>query len=402
MYDDRPRREEFLVFGSPDIRQDEIDEVVATLKSGWIGTGPKTKQFEAMFASYTRAGSALALNSCTAGLDLALDVIELHEGEEVITTPMTFVATANVIEHHRARPVFVDVDARTMNIDPALIEQAITERTRAILAVDMAGRPCDYDAISDIARRHNLVLIEDAAHATEAWYQGRKVGSIADLTAFSFYVTKNLVTGEGGMLTTSHREWMDELRIRSLHGISKDAWKRYSASGFTPYECTYPGYKYNMTDVQASLGLHQLARIEESLKLREYYWAMYDAAFADVPELITPAPNAPGSRHARHLYTLLLDIEHLGISRNEFVDALKDENIGAGVHFTAVHLHPYYQQKYEYCQGDYPMAEWISERTVSLPLSTRLTEDDVQDVIAAVLRLVRRYSRRYNLRLSAV
>jgi dTDP-4-amino-4,6-dideoxygalactose transaminase len=325
---------------------------------------------------------------------LALDVLGVDRGDEVITTPLTFASTANVIVHRGARPVFVDVDRDTMNIDPNKIESAITPRTRAIIPVHLAGRPCEMDKIMDIARRHGLYVIEDAAHAAEAHYRGRKVGNIGNITAFSFYVTKNICTGEGGMVTTNNDEWAEALRIKSLHGISKDAWSRYSAQGFQPYETLYPGYKYNMMDIQAALGIHQLERVEENLKLRERYWRVYDDAFASVPEIFTPMKDlSVGTRHARHLYTILLNNERLRITRNEFIEALKAENIGSGIHFTALHLHRYYRETFGYQHGDFPNAEWIGERTVSLPLSPSLTDDDVASVIEAVHTVLRRSRR---------
>jgi len=389
-----PVRKEFLVFGSPAIEEAEIQEVVDTLRSGWLGTGPKVHRFEEDFKRYIGCKHAIAVNSCTAGLHLALDVLGIGEGDEVITTPMTFAATANVVVHRRARPVFVDVDRESQNIDPNRIEDAITPRTKAIIPVHMAGRPCEMDAIMDIAQRHNLFVIEDAAHAVEAIYKGQKIGNIGHVTVFSFYVTKNVCTGEGGMITTNNDEWAEEMRIKRLHGISKDAWKRYSAEGFQPYETLYPGYKYNMMDIQAALGIHQLARVEENLKVRERYWQMYDEAFAEIPEIITPLRDLPpNSRHARHLYTILLDIDRLRITRNHFIEALKAENIGTGIHFTALHLHKYYQEKFGYRPGDFPNAEWIGERTISLPLSVKITRADIDDVIIAVRRVLTFYRR---------
>ncbi len=385
----KPVRDSFLVFGSPAIAEEEIQEVVDTLRSGWLGTGPKVKRFEEDFRHYIGCKHAVALSSCTAGLHLALDVLGVGEGDEVITTPLTFAATANVVMHCRAKPVFVDVDRETQNIDPRCIEAAITPMTKAIIPVHMAGRPCDMDAISDIARRHNLFIIEDAAHAAEAVDQGRKIGAIADFTAFSFYVTKNVCTGEGGMLTTNNDEWAEAVRIKSLHGISKDAWKRYSAEGFQPYETLYPGYKYNMTDIQAALGVHQLARVEQNLKTREHHWQMYDNAFESIPQIVIPSGRLPpDSRHARHLYTIMLQTDQMGISRNQFVEALKAENIGTGIHFTALHLHRFYRERFGHKPGDFPNAEWIGERTVSLPLSAKLVEGDVADVIEAVRKVV--------------
>ena len=383
-------RDTFLVFGSPLIGDEEVMEMIDTLRSGWLGTGPKTHRFESQFAEYVGVQYAIGLNSCTAGLHLALDVVGVGPGDEVITTPITFASTANVIVHCGARPVFVDVDRETMNLSPALLEAAITTRTRAIMPVHMAGRPCDMDPILEVARQHGLVVIEDAAHAIEAWYKDRKVGNIGDMTAFSFYATKNVTTGEGGMLTTDRSDWAEAIRIRSLHGISKDAWKRYSAEGFQPYETLYPGYKYNMTDMQASLGIHQLAKVEENLRIRERHWCRYNEAFADIAELITPL-DQKDIRHARHLYTILLRLEELTIDRNEFIVELKRRNIGSGIHFIAVHLHRYYREAFGFGRGDFPEAEWISDRTLSLPLSPKLTERDVEDVIEAVKDIVHRY-----------
>lgn len=382
-------REDFLVFGRPTIEDPEIREVVDTLRSGWLGTGPKVSRFEESFRQYVGCAHAIALNSCTAGLHLALDVLGVKPGDEVITTPLTFAATANVIVQRGARPVFVDVERDTMNIDPAGIEIAITRRTRAIIPVHMTGRPCEMDRIVDVAKTHGLYVIEDAAHAIEAWDKGKKVGNIGHITAFSFYATKNVTTGEGGMLTTNNDVWADEIRIKSLHGLSRDAWKRYSAEGFQPYEVLYPGYKYNMMDIQAALGIHQLARVEGNLRVREQYWQMYDEAFKSIPEITTPSKHlAPGSRHARHLYAILLDIDRLGITRNQFVDAMKKEKIGTGIHFVPLHLHKYYQETLGHRKGDFPNAEWIGERTVSLPLSPKLTMNDVTDVIRAVRRVL--------------
>lgn len=381
----KPIRDSFLVFGAPDIKEPEIKEVERTLRSGWLGTGPKTHKFEEDFKKYIGCKHALALNSCTAGLHLALNVIGVGPGDEVITTPMTFASTANVIVHQGARPVFVDIERDTMNIDPDKIEEAITPKTKAIIPVHVAGRPCKMDEIMDIARKHNLYVIEDAAHAVEAWYKDQKVGSIGDIAAFSFYVTKNVITGEGGMVTTNNDEWAEKLRIRSLHGLSKDAWKRYSAEGFQPYEVLYPGYKYNMTDIQASLGIHQLARVEDNWKTRDKIWKRYNEAFSQIPEIITPLEERE-IRHAHHLYTILLRLEQLEINRNQFIEALKAENIGTGIHYVTLHLHKYYREAFGFKRGDFPNAEWVSDRTVSLPLSPRLTERDVEDVIEAVYK----------------
>jgi dTDP-4-amino-4,6-dideoxygalactose transaminase len=382
------RREHFLVFGSPAIGEAEIAEVVATLRSGWIGAGLRVQRFEEDFRVYHDCAHAIALNSCTAGLHLALDVLGIGPGDEVITSPLTFSATANVICHVRATPVFVDVNHESMNVDPEAVARAVTPRTKAILPVHMAGRPCEMDALLEIAQHHGLAVIEDAAHAIGARYRGRPIGSIGDMTVFSFYATKNLVTGEGGMLTTNSSAWAEEVRIKALHGISCNAWKRYSAEAFQPYDTIYPGFKYNMMDLQAALGIHQLAQLDHNQEVRDRHWRRYDDALAGHRWLTTPAPVDPRDRHARHLYTILLDIDRAGMTRNDFICRLKDENVGAGIHFTPLHLHSYYAKTFGFRRGQFPAAEFIGDRTVSLPLSAKLTDEDVEDVIDAVMRVL--------------
>jgi dTDP-4-amino-4,6-dideoxygalactose transaminase len=387
-----PTRQELLIFGSPMIEEDEIQEMVDTLRSGWLGTGPKVARFEALFRDYTGAPHALGLHSCTAALHLALLAGGIGPGDEVIAPTMTFCATANVIVHAGAQPVLVDVDRVSMNCTAAAIEAAITDNTKAIIPVHMAGRPCAMDEIMAFAWHHNLLVIEDAAHAAEAVCQGEKIGAIADATCFSFYVTKNLVTGEGGMLTTPHEDWAETIRMLGLHGMSKDAWKRYSAEGFKHYQVMAPGYKYNMMDLQAALGIHQLPRLPQYLQRREAIWRQYDEAFATLPVMV-PAPVRAGDVHARHLYTLLLDLDALSVDRDHIMQALYEANIGTGIHFLGLHLHPYYQQTYHYKAIDFPNATWISERTLSLPLSARLTDADVADVITAVTKVLTWYQR---------
>lgn len=388
-----PRRNEFLLFGAPDIREPEIQEVVETLRSGWLSSGPRCRKFEDLFCEYIGCRHAVALNSCTAGLELALEVLDIGPGDEVITTPLTFCATANVIVHRGAKPVFVDVDRATGNIDPQLVPRAITDKTKAILPVHLYGRPCAMDELMAIARERGLYVIEDAAHATEAWYRGSKIGTIGDITVYSFYATKNLVTGEGGMLVTNSKTVEEAVRVRHLHGLSRDAWKRYSEEGFKPYDVVAAGYKFNMMDIQAALGIHQLARLEDNLKIRERHWQAYDEAFAGMKGITTPQRVFKHSqfgktRHARHLYTILLDYDRLKISRAEFMNSLKTENIGTGIHFIALHLLSFYQHAFAYKRGDFPNAEFISDRTVSLPLSSALDQKDINDVINAVRNAV--------------
>ncbi len=379
-------RDDFLVFGAPYIGEEEIAEVVATLRSGWIGTGPKVGLFEQAFREYVGAECAVAVNSCTAALHLSLLVSRVGPGDEVITTPMTFCATANAIAHTGAKPVFVDIDRRTLNIDPERIEAAITSRTRAIVPVHFAGRPCAMDHLQALAQRRGLTLIEDAAHAIESWSTVGKIGAVGDLTCFSFYVTKNVVTAEGGMITTNRRDWAEQLKVYALHGMTHDAWKRYSDEGYKHYAVELAGFKYNMTDIQASLGIPQLKRVEANLQRRVQIWERYDRAFEDLP-LITPAPPEVGTVHARHLYTVLVDREQVGITRDEFVSRLHRLRIGSGIHYVAVHLQPYYQRTWDYRRGDFPEAEYISDRTLSLPLGVKMTDQDVEDVIEAVRSL---------------
>jgi dTDP-4-amino-4,6-dideoxygalactose transaminase len=383
------KRKDYLVFGSPLIEEPEIQEVVDTLRSGWLGTGPKVSKFEDIFKEYTGAKFAIALNSCTAGLHLAMLVSDIRQGDEVITTPLTFCSTANAIIHTGATPVFVDVEKDTMNIDPEKIEGAITPRTRAIIPVHLAGRPCDMDAITDIAQRHDLIIIEDAAHCIEGWYRGKKIGNIGDMTCFSFYVTKNIVTGEGGMVTTNREIWADKIKMYGLHGLSKDAWKRYSDEGFVHYHVVFPGFKYNMMDIQASLGIHQMKRIDRYLKRREEIWERYNKAFSNLP-VICPVEPEKNTVHARHLYTLLMDIDKIKKIRDDVQQELHEQNIGTGIHFMSLHLHDYYRKTYGFKPNDFPNAKWISERTISLPLSAKLSDTDVGDVIEAVREIIKK------------
>lgn len=389
IFENRPARENYLVFGKPELLREEIDEVIATLESGWIGTGPRVEKFEENFRSYVGVQHAVAVNSCTAALYLSLLELGIGPGDEVITSPFTFAATANVVIHVGAKPVFVDIDRSTQNLDPALIEQAITANTKAILPIHYAGRPCDMDSILDIARQHGLFVVEDAAHAIGAEYKGRKVGTLGDLTAFSFYATKNVVTGEGGMVTTHNSAYADNIRLKSMHGISKSAWKRISKTGYPQYEVVLPGFSFNMTDLEAAIGLPQLARLESNLERREAIWLAYDEAFQDLPVYL-PAPVPSNIRHARHLYTVLIDTDLVDITREEVAIALAKENIGSGVNFISLHLQPYYRDAYNFSADDFPNALFASERTLSLPFSSALSDADVEDVIAALRRILRR------------
>ena len=390
--DESPVREEFLPPFAPSLGDEEYEEVLDTLRSGWITMGPKTGKFEEAFAEYVGCRHAVAVSSCTAGLHLALVAGGIGPGDEVITTPLTFCSTANVIVHQGAVPVLADVRPDTLNIDPEEMEKKITPRTRAILPVHLGGQPCEMDEILALAQEHGLLVIEDAAHATGATYKGRMVGTIGDVTVFSFYATKNLTTGEGGMICTEDSNLAEQMSVLRQHGISRDAWKRYGDQGSWFYEVLHPGYKYNMTDVQASLGLHQLAKQEQFLQVRERYAGVYAQAFADVPEVLAPTVK-DHARHAWHLYSIQLDLESLTIDRGQFIEALRRENIGTSVHFIPLHLHPYYRETYGFQKGDYPVAEGAYDRIVSLPLYPKMTEGDVEDVIQAVGKVIERSRR---------
>ncbi|MFA4982265.1 MAG: DegT/DnrJ/EryC1/StrS family aminotransferase [Candidatus Omnitrophota bacterium] len=381
-------RKDFLVFGSPLIEAGEVGEVVASMKSGWLGTGPKVRKFEDMFRKYKGTRYAVAVNSCTAALHLSMLSAGIKPGDEVIVPTLTFAATANAVIHAGARPVFADCRRDTMNIDPGDIEKKINKKTKAIVPVHFAGRPCDMDKIMDIARRYRLKVIEDCAHAIEAEYRGKKTGTLGDLGCFSFYVTKNITTGEGGMVVTGNPRYEEKIKILALHGMTKDAWRRFSDKGYKHYQVIYSGYKYNMTDLQAAIGMHQLPRIDRYWRKRRSIWRKYNEAFEGLP-LFLPAPESKDIKHAYHLYTLLLDIARLRITRDAFLHEMTLRRIGVGVHYIALHLHPYYRKTFGYRRGDFPNAEWISERTVSLPVSAKLTDKDTDDVINAVIDIIK-------------
>lgn len=353
------------------------------MRSGWLGTGPRVAQFERDFAAYKSVDHAAAVNSCTAALHLALLASGVKPGDEVITTALTFCATVNAIIHAGATPVLADIDPATMNIDPADVAARITPRTRALVPVHFAGRPCDMDALCALATRHGLKIIEDCAHAIETEYGGRKAGTFGDFGCFSFYVTKNVVTGEGGMVLARDENDLSRIKVLALHGMTKDAWKRFSDEGYRHYQVVEAGFKYNMMDIQAAIGIHQLRSIEEHWTRRWEIWQQYDAAFAELP-LTLPAAPEPGTRHGFHLYTVLIDESRTGINRDAFLDAMNRHNIGTGVHYLSVPEHPYYRQACGWRPEDYPNAMHIGRQTVSLPLSPGLDQGDVADVIAAV------------------
>ena len=382
----------FLSFHLPDIGEEEIGSVVQTLRSGWLTTGWKVKQFEEDFARYTGSSNAVAVNSGTAALHLALDAVGIHEGDEVIVPTMTFTATAEVVVYFKAKPVLVDCEGDTLNMDATQIESKITPNTKAIIPVHVAGQPCDMSRIMAIARQYRLKVIEDAAHALPARYDGQKVGTIGDITCFSFYATKTIATGEGGMATTECAEWSDRMRMMSLHGISKDAWNRYSSEGSWYYEVNLPGFKYNLTDIAAALGIEQLKKCDRFWQARKRIAEIYNDAFSDLLEVQIPLLRS-GVQHAWHLYVIQLDLPRLRIGRNEFIELLKKENIGTSVHFIPLHLHPYYRNALKHHPNDFPNATAAFDRIISLPIYPRMTEADVQRVIAAVEKVVKGFRR---------
>jgi dTDP-4-amino-4,6-dideoxygalactose transaminase len=380
-----------IPYALPLIEDEEIKEVIDTIHSNWLSKGPKTVEFENQIKQYVNADYGIALNSCTAGLHIAQLAAGIGPGDEVITTPYTFVASANTIIHTGATPVFVDIDPVTMNIDPSLIESKITDKTKAIIPVHFAGYPCDMDPIMEIAKKYNLTVIEDAAHAIYTQYKGKMIGSIGDFTCFSFYATKNLVTGEGGLVTTHSEEMSDKLRIMSLHGMSKNAWNRYADKGSWYYEVEYPGYKYNMTDIQAAFGLVQLSKLEKMQKTREQYAKMYNEVLSTVDGITIPYSDDV-NRHAWHLYVIRLDEEKFTIDRAEFIEKLKEMGVGTSVHFIPVPMQPYYK-RLGYNVEDYPNALKAFNGAISLPLYPRMTVEEVQYAANAVVELAEKYKK---------
>ena len=381
--------DKFIVFGAPDIHQEEIDEVVSSMESGWLGTGPKVHQFERDFARQQGVDPAqvAAVNSCTAALHVSLIAAGVGPGDEVITTAMTFCATANVIIHAGAVPIIADIEANTWNIDPADVERRITERTSAIIPVHFAGRPCDMDRLQAIADKHELVIIEDCAHAIETEWHGKRAGTFGRFGCFSFYVTKNVTTGEGGMIIANSSKEIERIKVLSLHGMTKDAWNRFSDEGFKHYRVVEAGFKYNMIDLQAAIGIHQLARIEASWQRRKLLWEKYQQAFSGLP-IGRPAKPAQNTRHAYHLYTIMVDSTRCGISRDEFLGKMQSAGIGVGVHYVCLAEQPLYQEKFGWQSADYPIATDFGNQTVSLPLSPKVSDAEVEYIIETVCNLV--------------
>ena len=375
-------------FSPPSIGASEVAEVVATLESGWLSTGPRVQQFERAFAEYVGAPFAIAVNSGTAALHLAVLAAGVGAGDEVVTTPLTFCATANVVVHAGATPRFADIDPHTWNVSPDAVADAISERTRALLPVHYAGRPADVRALRLLAERHQVALIEDAAHCIEGRTAGQKIGTTGDATCFSFYATKNLTTGEGGMLTTAREEWASYARVASLHGMTRNAWARTDGEKSPHYDVVLPGFKYNMMDLQAAIGLHQLARLDGQLRRREAIWRRYDEALADLP-VTRPAAVPAGDVHARHLYTILIEPES-GWTRDALMAALREAGIATSVHFRALHLQPFYAERFGLQPGMFPVAERVSAQTLSLPLSAAMTDGQAEQVAEVVRRTVLR------------
>jgi dTDP-4-amino-4,6-dideoxygalactose transaminase len=379
-------RNSFLPYGLPLIGEEEIQEVIDTLRSGWITTGPKVKRFEDDFAHYVGVKHAVAVSSCTAALQVSLAALGIGPGDEVIVPTLTFCATANVVVQLGATPVVVDVDHNfQISLDAA--QDALTPKTRAIIPVHYAGQACNLDQLMHFAAIHGLAVVEDAAHAVGSEYCGQKIGTHGQAVAFSFYAIKNMTTGEGGMITTNDADLADRLRVLSLHGMSRDAWKRYNDAGSWYYEVVELGFKYNMTDLQAALGIHQLRRLDGFTARRQEMAAAYDRAFSDVPEVLIP-PRLPNRNHVFHLYPIRLQVERLRLTRAQFIEELRKRNIGASVHFIPLHRHPLYRDRYGYRPEQFPVAEEIYQGLVSLPLYPKMTDQDAVDVVTAVRDVV--------------
>jgi dTDP-4-amino-4,6-dideoxygalactose transaminase len=376
-------RKEYLVFGSPIIENEEINAVINTFKSKWIGTGPRVNEFESLFGEYIGVKYAIAVSSCTAGLHLSVIALGINPGDEIIVPAMTFAATANAVIHANAVPILVDVDKWNMTIDFDDIERKITEKTKAIIPVHFAGRAVDIDKLTSIAEKYGLKIIHDTAHAVETEFKGKKIGTYKDISSYSFYVTKNITTIEGGMVTTNDEELANRIKINALHGMDKDAWKRFSDDGYKHYQIVFPGFKYNMTDIQASIGIEQLNKVERFAKRRKDIWDYYNKELADLP-IFLPTEVQPDTKHAYHLYTILLDIDKLNLSRDQLMKKLHEMKIGTGVHYISLHLHEFYKNTFNYRENDFPNSKFISDRTLSIPLSANLTDQDVDDVISAL------------------
>lgn len=389
-------RKIFIPYHQPSIGDEEIREVVDVLKSGWLTTGSRTMQFERDFKDYIGVGHAIAVNSGTAALHLALDAIGLTSEDEVIVPTMTFAATAEVVRYFGAKPVLIDCRRDTFNIDIEGVEAYLEnnpDKVKAIIPVHIAGQPCDMDSILKLAGKYGLKVIEDAAHALPAKYKGKMVGTIGDITAFSFYATKNITTGEGGMITTYNEEYAGRMKMMSLHGISKDAWKRYTSEGSWYYEILYPGYKYNLTDIASAIGIHQLRKCNSFYERRRDIAGMYTEAFGELDGIQPPFVEQE-NQHAWHLYIIQLNFEKLNVDRAQFIEEMRARNIGTSVHFIPLHMHPYYRETYGYSPDDFPNASYVYQRIVSLPIYSKMTDEDVNDVIDAVKDIVKKFRKK--------
>ena len=388
----RPVREKFLYFSSPQITLGDIESVVKVLKSGWITTGPVVLEFERKLKRLIGSKYVCAVNSCTAALHLSLVVSDVKNGDEVITTPLTFASVANVIIHVGAKPVFADVEKMTGNIDPFEIKKKINKRTKAIIVTHLFGRPVNLDEIVKIAKKYKLILIEDCAHALGSYYKGKHVGTFGDFGAFSFYATKNITTGEGGAFTTNNEKYWQSADLYRSHGLSRNSWRRYTQKTITYYRLEVAGFKYNMPDTAAALGISQLNRFKKNQARREKNWQKYDKAFSNLP-VITPPNAGKGIVHARHIYPLILKLENLKADRDKIREALTLENIGTSVHFISLHLQPYYKKLLGHKPLDFPNALYLSQRLLSLPMSQNLSDDEVEDVISAVKKVLKYFSK---------
>ncbi|HEY7321756.1 MAG TPA: aminotransferase class I/II-fold pyridoxal phosphate-dependent enzyme [Candidatus Binatia bacterium] len=373
-----------LPLSRPTLGEEEISEVIEVIQSGWITSGPRVKRFEEDFARYVGARYAVAVNSCTAALHAAVLAHGIDPGDEVITSAMTWSATANMIEVAGAKPVFADVDRATLQLTAETVAAAVTERTRAILPVHFAGQACDLNGLADIANEHRLTIMQDAAHAVGTEFRGRRIGGDGLTACFSFHPIKNITTGEGGMVTTDSDELADKLRLLRFHGVNRDAWSRYGKVDSPRYETVLPGWKYNLTDLQAALGIHQLAKLDGFIERRTHLAELYHAQLEGI-EGVKPLGRAPGtSRHAWHLFVVTIEPDAFGCDRDRFMQLMAQQGIGTGLHFTAVHLHDYYRSRYGYCLGDLPNTEWASDRVVSLPLYPGMSDRDVGRVCEAI------------------
>lgn len=386
-------RATFLPFSTPSLGDDEINEVVDSLRSGWITTGPKVKRFEEAFRDYVGAPFAVPLSSATAGLHLTLLALRIGQGDEIITTPMTFASTVSMIILAGATPVLADIEQGTLNIDVSKVAEKITPRTRAIIPVHFAGQACDLDPLFALAQQHHLTIIEDAAHAAGTEYKGRKIGSLDSISIFSFHPNKNITTGEGGMVCTPDETLAEEISLLKFHGMSREAWKRFAASGTPNYDIMLPGYKYNMMDIQAAIGLHQLPKLDRFIQRRTELAEQYQTAFANLPELALPAAAPYPQRHAWHLYTPLVRTELLTIDRDRFMAELKSRNIGSGLHYKAIHHHAWYRNNLPVADAELPNASYASERILSLPLFPAMTDSDLHDVVTAVIDVITQFRR---------